>query len=75
MIGNKNKKHEKVLMLAESKFNRIETLISQALNDLDISHEEFKVILNEKDKYENMKQNLINENGEEKQGIVKLISI
>ena len=75
MIGNKNKKHEKVLMLAESKFNRIETLISQALNDLDISHEEFKVILNEKDKYENMKQNLINENGEEKQGIVKLSSI
>ena len=75
MIGNKNKKHDKILMLAESKFNRIETLISQALNDLDISHEEFKVILNEKDKYENMKYNFINENGEEKQGIVKLSSI
>ena len=28
-------------MLAESKFNSIETLISQALGDLDISHEEF----------------------------------
>ena len=38
---NKKKKHDKILMLAESKFNSIETLISQALGDLDISHEEF----------------------------------
>ena len=51
-------------MLAESKFNSIETLIiSQALNDLDISHEEFIMILNEKDKYERMKYNLTSENG------------
>ena len=35
---NKKKKHDKIL-LAESKFNSIETLISQALNDLDISRE------------------------------------
>ena len=35
-------------MLGESKFNSIETLISQALNDLDISHEEFKMILMKK---------------------------
>ena len=42
-------------MLAESKFNSIETLISQALIDLDISHEEFIRILNEKDKDEKMK--------------------
>ena len=41
MARNKKKKHDKVLMLAESKFNSIETLISQALNDPDISHEEF----------------------------------
>ena len=40
----KKKKHDKILMLAESKFNSIETLISQALNDLDISHEEFKTV-------------------------------
>ena len=62
-------------MLAESKFNSIETLISQALNDLDISHKEFKMILNGKDEYENMKYNLISENGNEKQEIVKLSSI
>ena len=53
-------------MLAESKFNSIETLVSQALNDLDISHEEFIMILNEKDKYERTKYNLISENGDEK---------
>ena len=49
---NKKKKHDKILMLAKSKLNSIETLISQALIDMEISHEEFTTILNEKDKYE-----------------------
>ena len=62
-------------MLAESKFNSIETLISQALNDLDISHKEFIKILNEKDKYEKMNYSLISENGDEKQGTIKLSSV
>ena len=62
-------------MLAKSKFNSIETLISQALGDLDISHEEFIMILKEKDKYERMKYNLISENGDEKQKIAKISSI
>ena len=39
-------------MLAKSKLNSIETLMSQALIDLDINHEEFKTIANEKEKYE-----------------------
>ena len=38
-------------MLAESKFNSIETLISQVLGDLDISDEDFIMILKEKDRY------------------------
>ena len=42
-------------MLAESKLNSIETLISQALVDIEISHEEFVAIFKEKDKYEKMK--------------------
>ena len=75
MTINKKKKHDQLLMLAESKFNSIETLISQALGDLDISHEEFIMILKEKDKYERMKYNLISENGDEKQEIVKISSI
>ena len=71
---NKKKRHDKILMLAESKFNSIETLISQALIDLDISHEELIRILNEKDKYERMKYNLISENGDEQQKATKLSS-
>ena len=47
-------------MLAKSKLNSIETLMSQALIDLDISHEEFKAILNEKEKYKQMKENIKN---------------
>ena len=55
---NKKKKHDKILMLAKSKLNSIETLISQALIDMDLSNEEFVTILKEKDKYEKMKENL-----------------
>ena len=51
-------------MLAKSKLNSIDTLISQALIDMDISHEEFIAILKEKDRYEMMKENLRNENGQ-----------
>ena len=40
-------------MLAKSKLDSIETLISQALIDMDLSHEEFVTILKKKDKYEN----------------------
>ena len=52
---NKKKKYDKILMLVKSKLNSIETLISQALIDMEISHEEFVTILKEKDKYEKMK--------------------
>ena len=48
-------------MLAKSKLNSIETLISQALNDMKISHEEFITILKEKGKYERMKDILRSE--------------
>ena len=42
-------------MLAKSKLNRTETLVSQALTDMEISHEEFITILKEKDKYEKIR--------------------
>ena len=51
-------------MLAKSKLNSIEILISQALIDIHISHEEFVTILKEKDKHEKMKENLRSENEE-----------
>ena len=47
-------------MLAKSKLNSIETLMSQALIDLYISHEEFKTIVNEKEKYKHMKESIRN---------------
>ena len=53
-------------MLAKSKLNSTETLISLALIDMDISHEEFVIILKEKDKYEKVKENLRSENEEYK---------
>ena len=60
-------------MLGKSKFNSIETLISQALIDMKISHEEFITILKEKDKYEKMKNNLGSEN--KKHEIMRLSSV
>ena len=60
-------------MLAKSKLNSIETLVSQALIDIEISHEEFVAILKVKDKYKNMKENVRSEN--EKQEIMRLCSV
>ena len=71
----RNKKHNQILMLAKSKFNSIETLISQALNDMEISHEEFITIFKEKDRYEKMKENISDKIENEKQEIIKLSSI
>ena len=56
---NKEKKHDKILMLAKSKLNIIE-----------ISHKEFITILKEKQKYEKMKDNL-----SEKEESIRLSSI
>ena len=47
-------------MVAKSKPNSIETLVSQALIDIKISHVEFITILKGKDKYEKMKENMRN---------------
>ena len=56
---NKRKKHCKFLILAKRKLNSIETLVSQALIGMEISHEEFNTIMKEK-KYEIMKENVRN---------------
>ena len=74
---NKKKKHDKILMLAKSKLNSIETLISQALIDMEISHEEFIAIFKEKDKYEKMKENVrnVSEKPKETNEIMKLNSV
>ena len=70
---NKKKIHDKILMLAKSKFNSIETLVLQALLVIETSHGEFIIILKEKDKYEKMKDNLKTKN--EKYEIMRLSSV
>ena len=55
---SKKKKHDKIFMLAKSKLNSIEALVSQAMIDMEISHEEFNAIIREKQKYVRMKENM-----------------
>ena len=59
--------------MAKSKLNSFETLISQALTVMDISHEVFVTVLKEKDKYDKMKENL--RSGNEEYKIMILSSI
>ena len=54
------KKHNKIIVLAKSKLNTIDTLLSSALNDSKISHEEFTNIITEQNIYENIKENIKN---------------
>ena len=54
----KKKKHNKIIALARSKLNIIETLISQALIDFEISHEEFSKIIYGKNNYEQIRDNI-----------------
>ena len=71
----KKKKHDQILMLAKSKYNSIEALISQALNDINISHKEYITILKEKDRYERMKEDIRYKNEYKKQETMKFSSI
>ena len=57
-IRNKKKKHNKIVMLARSKLNSIESKISKALMDNEISHEGFETILNEEKKYRELKESI-----------------
>ena len=54
----RKKKHNKIIALAKSKLNMIDILLSSALNDSKISHEEFTNIITEKNTYENIKENI-----------------
>ena len=54
----RKKKHTKIIALAKNKLNTIDTLLSSALNDSEISHEEFTNIITETNIYENRKENI-----------------
>ena len=55
-IRNKKKKHNKIVMLARTKWNSIESKISEALVNNEISHEDFMTVLNEEKKCRELKE-------------------
>ena len=57
-IRNKKKKRNKIVMLARSKLNSIESKISKALINSEISHEDFETIINEENKYQELKESI-----------------
>ena len=58
LTEKRKKKHNKIIVLAKNKLNTIDTLLSSALNDSEISHEEFSNIITEANIYENIKENI-----------------
>ena len=58
LTKKRKKKHNKIIVLAKNKLNMIDTLLSSALNDSEISHEEFTNMINEANIYENIKENI-----------------
>ena len=64
-IRNKKKKHNKIVMLVRSKLNSIESKISEALIDNQISHEDFITIMNEERNYRELKESIRMMKGQE----------
>ena len=58
LTKKRKKKHNKIIALAKNKLNTIDTLLSSALNDSEISHEEFTNIIKEENIYEIIKENI-----------------
>ena len=58
LTKKRKKKYNKIIVLAKNKLNMIDTLLSSALNDFEISHEEFTNVINEANFYENIKENI-----------------
>ena len=59
-IKKKKKKHDKIVLLAKSKLNSIEVLISEALIDSVISQDKFVLINNVLKEYDEMKEEVKN---------------
>ena len=62
VIKKKKWKHDKIVLLAKSKLNGRELLISEALIDLDITHDEFVLINNVLTEFHDMKEEIKNSN-------------
>ena len=62
ILKEKKKKYDKIVLLAKSKLNSIELLISKALTDSNISHDEFFLINNVLKEFYGMKEEKKNSN-------------
>ena len=58
IIKSKKKKHDKIVLLAKTKLNSLEVLNSKALTDSYISHDEFVLLNNVSEEYDNMKEKI-----------------
>ena len=60
IIQKKKQKHDKIVFSAKSKSNKIEVLVSKALIDSNISHDEFVLINNALKEYDQIKEEIKN---------------
>ena len=60
IIKTKNKKYDEIVLLGKTKLNTIGILISNALTDSNISHDEFVPINNVLREYNEMKEEIEN---------------
>ena len=61
-LRKRKKKHDKIVLLAKTKLNIIEVLISKALIDSSISHDEFVLVNNVLKEHDDMKEEIQNSN-------------
>ena len=62
IIKKRKEKHDQIVLLAKSKLNSTEALISKAFIDSNISHDEFVLINNVINEYDDMKEEIKNSN-------------
>ena len=58
IFDSKAKKHDKIKTLAESKLDTISGIVSKAVEDSQISHQEYQLILREVEHYRKMKEEI-----------------
>ena len=58
ILASKAKKHEKIKTLAESKLDTISGIVSKAVEDSHISHQEYQLILKEIEHYRKIKEQI-----------------
>ena len=58
IFDSKAKKHDKIKTLAESKLDTISGIVSKAVEDSHVSHQEYQLILKEVEHYRKMKEEI-----------------